>query len=81
VEWRNNSRKSFTDLAFHPSGRCLAVTSNDGTVRFYDTTTWQLAETFTWNVGKMVGIAFSPDGALAAAGSDTGQIVIWDVDG
>src|SRR5207253_1850182 len=31
-------------------------------------------------VRKMRSIAFSPDGALAAAGSDTGKVVVWDVD-
>ena len=38
------------------------------------------AKTFTWNIGKMRSIAFSPDGTLAAAGSDSGKVVVWDVD-
>ncbi len=80
VVLRNDSRRHFTDAAFHPSGRFLAATSNDQTVKFYDTTTWGVARTFTWDIGKMRSIAFSPDGNLAAAGSDTGKVVVWDVD-
>ena len=76
----NEGAKHFTALAFHPSGQWLAATSNDETVKLYDTTTWQVAKTFTWNIGRMRSIAFSPDGTLAAAGSDTGKVVIWDVD-
>jgi WD40 repeat protein len=76
----NDNRKHFTGIAFHPSGRYLAATSNDATVKLYDTTTWALARTFTWDIGKMRSIAFSPDGTLAAAGSDTGKVVVWDVD-
>lgn len=76
----NGNRKSFTDLAFHPSGRYLAATSNDTTVKLYDTESWQVAKTFTWNVGRLRSIAFSPDGTLAAVGSDSGKIVVWDVD-
>jgi WD40 repeat protein len=75
-----DSRKQFTALAFHPSGKFLAVTSNDATVKLYDTTTWQVARTFTWKIGKLQSIAFSPNGTLAAAGSDTGKVVVWDVD-
>jgi WD40 repeat protein len=69
----NDSKKDFTGIAFHPSGRFLAATSNDTTVKLYDTTTWTVAKTFTWNIGRMRSIAFSPDGTLAAAGSDTAR--------
>jgi WD40 repeat protein len=75
-----NATKYFTGLAFHPSGRYLGATSNDATVKLYDTTTWKVAKTFTWNIGRMRSIAFSPDGTLAAAGSDGGKVVVWDVD-
>jgi WD40 repeat protein len=77
---RKDNRKDFTGVAFHPSGRYLAATSNDETVRLYDTTTWEVARTFTWAIGRMRSVCFSPDGALAAAGGDKGQIVVWDVD-
>jgi WD40 repeat protein len=73
-------KKELTSLAFHPSGRFLAATSNDETVKLYDTETWQIAQTFSWKIGRLRSIAFSPDGNLAAAGSDTGKIVVWDVD-
>jgi WD40 repeat protein len=76
----NDGRKHFTAIAFHPSGRYLAATSNDATVKLYDTTTWDVARTFTWDIGRMRSIAFSPDGTLAAAGSDKGKVVVWDVD-
>jgi WD40 repeat protein len=80
AEWKNDGRKHFTGIAFHPSGKYLAATSNDETVKLYDTATWEVAHTFTWKVGRMRSIAFSPDGALAAAGADKGQVVVWDVD-
>jgi len=75
-----NGKLHFTALAFHPSGRYLAATSNDQTVKLYDTQSWELSKTFTWDIGRMRSIAFSPDGMLAAAGSDTGKVVVWDVD-
>lgn len=78
--FENDTRQHFTGIAVHPSGRFLAATSNDTTVKLYDTTTWQLARTYSWNIGRLRSIAFSPDGLLAAAGSDTGRIVVWDVE-
>jgi hypothetical protein len=77
---KSDSRKHFTDAAFHPSGKYLAVTSNDRTVKLHDTTTWELARTFSWKIGQMQSVAFSPDGTLAAAGNDRGQVVVWDAD-
>jgi WD40 repeat protein len=78
--FRNDPRKEFTGLAFHPSGRYLAATSNDGLVRFYDTTTWKVARSYDWDIGRQRSVAFSPDGMLAAVGGDKGKIVVWDVD-
>lgn len=77
---RNDNRKHFTSIAFHPSERYLAATNNDQTVKLYDTTSWEVAKTYTWNIGRMRAVAFSPGGTLAAAGSDTGKVVVWDVD-
>ena len=76
----NDTRFNFTGTAFHPSNRYLAVTSNDETVKLYDTTTWEQARAFTWKIGKLRSVCFSSDGALAAAGSNTGKVVVWDVD-
>jgi WD40 repeat protein len=77
---RNDNKKHFADLAYHPSGRYIATASNDETVKFYDTTTWELIRTFTWKTGKMRAVVFSPDGNLVAAGGEKGQVVVWDVD-
>jgi WD40 repeat protein len=77
---QNDTPRHFTGVAYHPSGRYLAATSNDATVKLYDTATWAVAKTYTWNVGRLRSVAFSPDGTLAAAGSDTGRVVVWDVD-
>ena len=77
---RNDSRQEFTGLAFHPSGRFLAATSNDNTVKLYDTSTWTMAHAFDWQIGRLRSIAFSFDGMLAAAGSDKGKVVVWDFD-
>jgi WD40 repeat protein len=77
---RNDTRKDFTSVAYHPSGRQLYATSNDETVHVFDTTTWERIGRFTWQIGKLKAVAVSPDGMLAAAGGDKGDIVIWDVD-
>jgi WD40 repeat protein len=75
------NKKKITGLAFHPSGRYLATTGGDGTVRFHDRdANWAVTRTFDWKIGLLKSVAFSPDGALAAAGGEKGQIVLWDVD-
>jgi hypothetical protein len=80
VRVTNTGPRHFLAAAFHPSGRFLAATDNEATVKLYDTAGWSLSKTYSWNVGKLRSVAFSPDGTLAAAGSDTGRIVVWDVD-
>lgn len=77
---RNDSARGFTDLAFHPAGRQLAAASNDRTVKLFDTDTWAVVRSYGWAAGRMRSIAFDPDGLVATAGGDQGQLVLFDVD-
>jgi WD40 repeat protein len=77
---RNDNRKQFTALAYHPSSSHLYAVSNDTTVHVYDTITWDRVGRFTWQLGRLKAVTVSPDGMLAAAGGDRGDVVIWDVD-
>jgi WD40 repeat protein len=72
--------KHFQGLSFTADGRYLATVSNDETVRVWDAHSWQEHRTFTWQIGRLLNIALDPEGFRAAAGSDKGQIVIWDLD-
>ncbi|WP_149111165.1 WD40 repeat domain-containing protein [Limnoglobus roseus] len=76
----NDNTHQYTGLAFHSSGGLLAVTNNDRTVRMIDAATWQSRHAYAWDIGRMRSIAFAPDGTVAAAGSDTGKVVLWDVE-
>ena len=68
------------DFAFHPSGRWFGVVGDLGRVDCVDTETGQLLRSFDWQIGPTRGIAFSPDGTLAAVSGDNGTVVVWDVD-
>jgi WD40 repeat protein len=72
--------KHFQGLSFTADGRFLATVSNDETVRIWDTHSWQEQTTFTWDIGKLLNIALAPDGCRAAAGSDSGKVILWDLD-
>lgn len=77
----NTSREDFTAAAFSPDGKLLATTSNDTTVTMWDTATWQPIRQYGWEIGRLRAVAFAPDGLTCAAGSDTGKVVLFDVDG
>jgi WD40 repeat protein len=80
VRVRNDSRKHFSAAAFHPSGRFLFVSSQDGSVHVFETATWARVARFNWKAGRLRSVAVSPDGTLAAAGGDEGQVILWDLD-
>jgi WD40 repeat protein len=73
-------RAYFRGLAVHLSGKVLLTVSGDGQARYWTADTLAPAGALKWPAGKLHAVAFSPDGMLAAAGGDKGQVVVWDVD-
>ena len=63
-------------MAFNPHGLQLASASDDMTVRLWDPATGQHQHTLG-QTSAVYGVAFSPDGRLAAGGVDT-TVLLWD---
>jgi WD40 repeat protein len=73
-------KRIINTVAFAPASDVVATGSRDGTVSFRDVATGKERASFDWRLGAIRAIAFSPDGMLAAAGSEGGGVVVWDVD-
>ncbi len=72
-------RPFVTGIAVHRHGPVACARTN-GTVTFWDAEKCEQLRTLDWKAGKLVSVAFSPDGALATTGTENGKIVVWDVD-
>ncbi len=72
-------RPYVSGMAVHPRGP-VACARTDGTVTFWNAETREQLRTLDWKAGKLVSVAFSPDGTLGAAGTEDGKVVVWDVD-
>ena len=75
----HTGRPFVTCVAVHPNGT-VACSRNNGTVCLWDIEKREVLRMLDWKVGKLVSVAFSPDGSIGAAGTDDGQVVVWDVD-
>ncbi len=82
AELEAGGTRLFRSPRFHPSGRFLAAggANVDGGVYCWDTATWRENVGYRWPVGPVMTVAFSPDGTLAAAGGERGEVTVWDVD-
>jgi WD40 repeat protein len=82
AELEAGGTRLFRGPQFHPSGRFLAAggANLEGGVYCWDTATWREIVSYRWPVGPVMQVVFSPDGTLAAAGGERGQVMVWDVD-
>lgn len=74
-------RGSFADIALHP-GRDVLVSAHRGdrSVNVWDVRSLSVRITYNWPIGRFRSVALSPDGLLAAAGNESGKIIVWDMD-
>jgi WD40 repeat protein len=66
-------------LAYLADGRSLLSAGRDRTVRLWDLAALRPREVWSWPVGVVTALAVAPDGMTAAAGSDDGRGLIWDL--
>jgi WD40 repeat protein len=70
--------ESVRTVAYSPDGRFVASGSNDGTVKLWDTTVWNVLYTLPEHEHPVNSVAFSPNGQyLVSAGSDY-TVRIWE---
>lgn len=72
-------RPFVTGVAVHPQG-LVACARTDGSVTLWDADTCEVTRTYDWKAGRLVSVAFSPNGALGAVGTEDGKVIVWDVD-
>lgn len=72
--------KHFKGLVFTRDGRRLVTVSNDKLVRVWQVPTLIEETVYEWKIGKLTSIAIAHDGLRLAAGSNTGKVLLWDID-
>lgn len=77
---RELDTKHFMDAAFTPNGHSLLTVSKEGSVRVWDSATFECVRTYEWEIGPLRAVAVSPDGGRAAAAGGSGRVVVWDLD-
>jgi WD40 repeat protein len=75
----HRGRSYVSGMAVHPRGP-VACARTDGTITFWDAAARAPIRTLDWKAGRLVSVALGPDGALGAAGTEDGKVVVWDVE-
>ncbi|MCE9560687.1 MAG: hypothetical protein K8U57_01405 [Planctomycetes bacterium] len=72
-------RAALSAIAADTRGRFVLTATGDS-VSVRDSNSWSATKTYEWASGKITCLAVSPDGLLAAAGTATGKVIVWDAE-
>lgn len=72
-------RAFVSGIAVHPNGAIACARAN-GTVTLWNPQTLNADRVLDWKAGRLSSVAFSTDGALGAAGTEDGKVIVWDVE-
>lgn len=70
----------FRDATFVGSGRQLVTVDGTEVVRLWSTDTWEVQREYDWSAGRLTCLAVTADGLAAVCGTESGRLVIFDVD-
>ena len=66
-------------MSFSFNGELIITSSDDATIKLWDTSSGHLCETLLGYTGMVSAVALSPDDASLASGSKDGTVSIWNV--
>ncbi|KAF8430237.1 hypothetical protein EV426DRAFT_708390 [Tirmania nivea] len=70
---------SVNSVVYSPDGRFVASTSNDSTVRLWDTLSGNACGVLEGHTDRVCSVVFSPDGKLVASASYDKTVRLWDI--
>ncbi len=71
---------AFVDAAFLGNGYHLATADSTSMLRVWSAESWQVVREYDWAVGEITCLAAATDGLSCVCGTDSGRLVLFDVD-
>lgn len=72
--------RAFADAAFLGNGGQLATVDGSPLMRVWSANSWSQVRGYDWGVGGLTCVTVTADGLTGVCGSDTGKLVVFDVD-
>jgi hypothetical protein len=72
--------RAILDAAFLGGGRQLATVDGSPVMRVWSAESWEVARGYDWGVGGLTCVVATADGLAGVCGTDTGRLVVFDVD-
>jgi WD40 repeat protein len=70
----------FRDAAFVGSGRYLVTVDGTSVMRMWSAESWEVVREYDWAAGGLTCVTATPDGLTGVCGTDSGRLVLFDVD-